>query len=144
MKQRAIALLLCLLVLFPCASLGEGNPAAFLTTDAQRETLATLRSIDEGRFYVLDYTADYMLDEAIACNACTPEELFSFAQKQLLSVAPSASAVSGYGCSSFTAKTANGVRLFGRNHDYRMATTAVLVRTSPKDGYRSLNMTSAG
>ena len=144
MKQRVVTLLLCLLLLCPCASLGDGNPAVYLTTDAQRETLSTLRNIDEGRFYVMDYTADYKLHEIIACNACTPEELLSFAQNALLSGAPASAKVGSCGCSSFTAKTMDGARLSGRNHDYLMDTTAVLVRTSPKDGYRSLNMTSAG
>lgn len=144
MRRWAVTLLCLLTLVLPCASRAEGNPARHLVTSAQRQTLATLQNIDEGRLYVMDYTADYKLDEALACGAYTPETLFAFAQGMLLSGDAAAARVNGYGCSSFAAHTADGVRMVGRNYDYRMDTTALLVRLAPKDGYRSLNMTSVG
>ena len=41
-------------------------------------------------------------------------------------------------------RTEEGKPIYGRNFDYKMDMTAVLVRTAPRNGYRSIGMADAG
>lgn len=62
----------------------------------------------------------------------------------LLSAAKPAPGAIDAGCSAFTGRTEEGKPIYGRNFDYKMKMTAVMVRTAPKDGYRSIGMADAG
>ncbi len=120
------------------------NPAAYLATKAQRESAATLRDIDGGKLYTMDYTADYKLNEMLRANADDVRSCVAFIRENLLKGAPLITPAIDAGCSAFTAKTAGGRVLYGRNFDYKMEMTAVLLRTAPKDGYLSIGLVDAG
>ena len=46
--------------------------------------------------------------------------------------------VPSFGCSAFTAQTADGKTLMGRNYDFKNDTSALLVYCTPKNGYKSV------
>ncbi|MDD4081159.1 MAG: C45 family autoproteolytic acyltransferase/hydrolase [Eubacteriales bacterium] len=145
MKNAILMILALGLVLGPAAALAQtANPAAFITNEAQLKTLGTIVNIDVGRLYVMDYTAGYLLDEALAMGLATVEDLMEFAQDKLVGGGDIQAHAQPFACSAFTATTAEGEVLFGRNFDYKMDMTALLLRTSPPGGYRSLSLVDMG
>ena len=146
MRNRFVCLMLgLLLALCPIVSVAEtANPAAFLANEEQRATLATLVDCDEGRLYRMDYTADYKLDEMLQCDAYIARDLFDFFQQTLLTQVAAAIRPLPFGCSSFAALSDDRCRLAGRNQDCDMKMCALMIRTSPKDGYRSIGMANLG
>ena len=145
----ALLLLLCLQAL-PFAAFGgekavkPGNPAAYLTTKAQRLSLATLHDIDDGKLYTIDYTADYRLDKMLKSNVDGVRSCISFVEKHLLKEGAKADIKAGGGCSAFAVRAGDGKVIYGRNFDYKMDMTAVLIRTAPKGGYVSIGLADAG
>ena len=105
------------------------NPAAFLATDDQKEAVTTLRDIKDGHLYVMDYTADYKLDEIMTGGgAKSNEELIKKVLTNLLNL-PEMKADNSmdYGCSAFCVKSPEGDVLVGRNFDYRFVSSANVV-----------------
>jgi len=147
MKRACCLLVVALLALTPChVAFAEEtkNPAALLTTEEQARSIASIRDIDGGRFYTMDYTADYKLDEALQENLTDASSLEAFVREHLLSGGTQTVLTADAGCSAFVSSTEDGCMLFGRNFDYKMDMSAVLVRTAPKDGYRSIGLVDTG
>lgn len=117
------------------------NPAAFLATDAQKKTVATLRDIKDGYLYTMDYTADYKLDQLMAGGgAGSSKELSDKILAGLLNL-PSTKADSrmDYGCSAFCVKSPEGDVIVGRNFDYRFVSSAnVVVRNLVPETHQSM------
>ncbi len=122
----------------------EANPAIYLSTEEQKASINSLKDIDNGRFYVMDYTADYKLDELVNANLTDVQSMIDFIQKKLLNGGETSANAQNIGCSAFTASSRDGKKLYGRNFDYKMDMSAVLIRTTPKDGYKSIGLADAG
>ena len=122
----------------------SANPAQSLTTDAQKASISTITDIDDGLFYTMDYTADYKLDEVLNSDITSVEGMVEFLQQNMLTSPVSAVIQADAGCSAFTVTGEDGHILNGRNFDYKMDMTAVLIRTSPENGYRSIGLADAG
>ena len=128
MKYTALAF--CLLGVFvaltSCMERNSDNPAAFLVTNDQKKTVATLQDIKDGHLYTMDYTADYKLKELMTGGgAKSSEELSGKVIANLLNLpAMKAAASMEYGCSAFCAKSPEGDVLVGRNFDYRFVSSA--------------------
>lgn len=105
------------------------NPAAFLATNEQEETVATLRDIKDGHLYKMDYTADYKLDELMAGGgARSSEELSGKILTNLLNLpAIKENSRMDYGCSAFCVKSPEGDVLVGRNFDYRFVSSSNII-----------------
>lgn len=146
MKRKCLALMLAALMLLSTApAMAESaNPAAWLKTDEQRASVATLTDVNDGKLYTMDYTADYQLDALLEANVTDVEGMVRFLQKTLLAGGTASVGVVDAGCSAFTAQSEEGKFLYGRNFDYKMDMTAVLVRTAPENGYRSIGLANVG
>ncbi len=142
--KRLGLLLLTVLVMCPVGGALAKNPAAYVNDKAQKASIASIRDIDHGRFYTMDYTADYKLDELLKADVGTVDSMLAFAGRELLGGNMPAKGVIDAGCSAFAGRTEAGRVIYGRNFDYKMKMTAVLVRTAPKNGYRSIGMADAG
>ena len=146
MKKKCLALFLIVLMLLSAVpAMAEGaNPAAWLKTDEQRASVATLTDVNDGKLYTMDYTADYQLGRA-AGSQCDRRGGHGalFAEDPAGRGTASVGAVDA-GCSAFTAQSEEGKFLYGRNFDYKMDMTAVLVRTAPENGYRSIGLANVG
>lgn len=132
------------LIMCPCSSIMAKNPAASVTDKAQKTSISTIKDLDNGRLYVMDYTADYKLDKMLQQNVNSVDTMLAFVGRELLGAAKPAPGAIDAGCSAFAGRTEEGKPIYGRNFDYKMKMTAVLVRTAPKDGYRSIGMADAG
>ena len=138
------ALLMATLIMCPCSSIMAKNPAASVTDKAQKASISTIKDLDNGRLYVMDYTADYKLDKMLQQNINSVDTMLAFVGRELLGATKPAPGAIDAGCSAFAGRTEEGKPIYGRNFDYKMKMTAVMVRTAPKDGYRSIGMADAG
>ena len=116
--------------------------ANLLRNEEQRKIIESIKAVVPGRFYEIDYTADYYLNKAIECSPATLEEFNIFAAKYLLNIPATESSLQsvGAGCSVFAGKTMEGEGLLCRNYDYSHELTAAILKCHPKDGYKSMGM----
>lgn len=88
-----------------------------------------------GPVYQIEYKGNYYFEKfEKQGGAKNDSELIQFIVNNITKgIIPMEIGLSDIGCSSFTAKTASGDRLFGRNYDFSK-TTAMIVHTKPTDG----------
>ena len=120
-------------------------PSSLITDKGKLDMLHSIQGLSDGRFFYLDYTEDYKLDELIGKNITSNEGLIGFVLGNLCDKMPSENATLNYGagCSAFAATTSSGDYLIGRNFDYSHGNepiAAAIVQTSPKDGLKSVCM----
>ena len=106
------------------------------------KTLISFGKISDLPLYSLDYTADYQLERLLAMGAGSDVQFAENVCKILLGGLPVKIRPEG-ACSTFVAATPEGDRLFARNFDYKTG-MAILVKTAPKNGYRSLALSNLG
>ena len=125
------------------------NPVAYVTGPEKIEMLTTLTELDSlGRFYELDYTADYKLDEMLKANVTGVDGLTKFIAEKLLDKVPEQRPDSAFstGCSMFAASISGSDEyMMGRNYDFchvedgkEVPITALMVKTAPKGGKKSI------
>jgi len=129
------------------------NPHAYITDDEKVRNVTTLQELDPERFYLMDYTADYKLDDLIEYGVESTEQMMAFLSEKIFDVAPAGLSVPtpSSGCSAYAATCAgSGDFLYGRNYDYchvengvEVPATAMFVRTAPKGGKKSISMVDA-
>lgn len=78
------ALLMATLIMCPCSSIMAKNPAASVTDKAQKASISTIKDLDNGRLYVMDYTADYKLDKMLQQNVNSVDTMLAFVGRELL------------------------------------------------------------
>ena len=132
-KTGVLWILGCLAALVLAAVLG----GAFLFRHELR-TLDTLKKIDDNVLYSMKYDGDYGFDEFLETGASTDGELVKFVTSRLLRGLPLEFSIPDLGCSTFSAWTEDGDRIFGRNFDLTYS-PALVVETAPDHGYRSLS-----
>lgn len=105
----------------------------------------------DGRIYELNYTADYMLDEALQIWTKSADDMTAFVRSKLFdrttSYAPRFDF--GAGCSAFAADDpSTGHHLMGRNYDFyhkaadgsEAEIAAIVVHTAPAGGKRAVSV----
>ena len=116
-----------------------------------RNEISTLMTLDKivnineenksGPVYELEVDGDYYLDDFVdQGGVANDQELIDFIVDNLTKgVIPIEIKAPTIGCSSFTAVTPEGDRLFGRNYDFS-TTSAMIVKTNPGNGrYASIS-----
>lgn len=98
-------------------------------------TMASVTETAEG-LYQMTCHYDYKCDEFLNADIGTIDELTDWLIKEHFFGLPVEFDERNFGCSSFTAATPEGQRLFARNFDYSETDTLVIY-TEPKDGYAS-------
>lgn len=126
------------------------NPHAFVTDESHAAMITSLKVIDPGRLLEMDFTADYKLDRLIDSNVESFESFMDFVSQEVFDVKAQNydNQSLSVGCSAFAATEAGtGNYLMGRNYDYchvengeEIPLTAILVRTSPEGGKKSISM----
>ncbi len=129
------------------------NKASFITDAGKLEMIHSMKDLDgNGRLYEIDYNQDYMLDSVMQPGITEQTELFRHITSLLFDNLPAENAEVKYGagCSAFAAQEAEGKGfLMGRNYDFRhftpdnksyLPTSAILVRTAPEGGKKSISM----
>ena len=89
----------------------------------------------DGSVYVLNVSGGYHFDEFLAQGGASNDtELISFITNSITKgIIPMSIKTSEIACSAFTADTADGDRVFGRNYDFH-ETNTVIVYTNPGNG----------
>lgn len=128
--KRIVALLLGVIIICVTIVLGMFRQ--------ELKTVNHIKQINEHPFYEMTYYADYGRKELEEQGANSDEALVGFVTKRLLKGLPLQVNVDG-ACSAFYVQSPDKEYLLGRNFDYHPS-TAMLVRTEPKDGYRSISM----
>ena len=108
----------------------------------EARTLLSVKEIDDTGVYEVNYAADYKLDELLAQGgAATEEQLVQYILKTMLKGLPIdvPYEIPNLACSTFFAETPEKGYIFGRNLDNQTTDLAV-IRTSPKDGYKSVSV----
>lgn len=129
------------------------NKASCITDAGKLEMIHSMKDLDgNGRLYEIDYNQDYMLDSVMQPGITEQTELFRHIASLLFDNLPAENAEVKYGagCSAFAAQEAEGKGfLMGRNYDFRhftpdnksyLLTSAILVRTAPEGGKKSISM----
>ena len=129
------------------------NKASCITDAGKLEMIHSMKGLDgNGRLYEIDYNQDYMLDSVMQPGITEQTELFRHIASLLFDNLPAENAEVKYGagCSAFAAQEAEGKGfLMGRNYDFRhftpdnksyLPTSAILVRTAPEGGKKSISM----
>jgi len=132
--NKTLKRILCILLILIVAAAGVG----YAVFHSEIATLAALKQ-EQSNFYVLDYKADYGLEEFMKQGATTDAQLARFIVGKLLKGLPVTLDIPELGCSTFNAATPEGDCIFGRNFDNFDADFA-LVHTKPAHGYESLSM----
>ena len=125
--------------------------AVCITDESKLAMINSLKNLDgQGRLYEVNYTVDYKLDEVIAKDCKGLNGLFNTIAELLFDQMPKnpVNVKFGAGCSAFAVPEAEGIDfLMGRNYDFRHSdetgykpTAAILVRTAPKDGKKSISL----
>ena len=116
--------------------------AVFALWHNELATLSSLKKLSDrdeahrdGAVYQLNVSGGYYFDDFLAQGgASTDPELISFITQSITKgIIPMNIKTSEIACSAFTADTADGDRVFGRNYDFH-ETNTVIVYTNPGNG----------
>ena len=111
----------------------------------QQETLNSLRTLNEEKqFYSIEYTADYKFDEYLESGSKNIAETMKFCSDNLLDGQQVDAILSDVGSTTFSAKTPEGNAIFARNMDLERNTPALIVKTNPTNGYKSISTSDLG
>jgi len=127
------------------------NPSKYITDPAKREMITSLKDLDGGRIYTMNYTVDYKLNEAVAAETTDSDSFGKCMSNLLFDVKAPAKVSFGVGCSTFTTMTpGSGQYLMGRNYDYchtsggkELETAIIVVFTAPKNGKKTVGFVDA-
>lgn len=106
-----------------------------------RHDLSTMISVREycPGLYMARIDNDYKLDEMMERRPASESDYLNALSEELFFGIPMSVDISSFGCSAFSAKTADGTHLFGRNFDLGN-TDGTIIYTAPSDGYRSIGV----
>lgn len=98
-------------------------------------------SYDDGyNLYTMDVAYDYDLDALLARDIRDNQAFLDAVLAESLPLLPVHMTAPNYACTAFTATAADGEVRMGRNYDFKLDTSALLVRCTPKDGYASIGL----
>ncbi len=105
-------------------------------------SITKLTNYDDGYdLYTMDVAYDYSLQNVIDAGITDNQTFIDAVLHESLPLLPVSMKAPNFSCSAFTAQGSDGT-LMGRNYDFKRDTSALLVRCSPKDGYRSIGFSA--
>ena len=106
-------------------------------------TMATLKKLtdyeDGYDLYSMTVKYDYSIDDIINSGYTDMQEFTDAVVKECLPLLPVKIQVPTFGCSAFRTTTTDENVLMGRNYDFKLDTSALMVLCEPKDGYKSIS-----
>jgi len=156
MKHRFFTMALVALTVLPSKAeitMSVNNPSQFITDAQKRAMITSLQELDKDRFYLMNYTTDYRLDEVLQANAASMDSVNKVLEKLLYDIQPvhPHSLQFNTGCSAFAATLKDSTQyLLGRNYDFchmedsiEAAATAIVLFTAPDEGKKSVSFVDA-
>ena len=106
------------------------------------QTMSTIERIsdyeDGKNIYSMTVSYDYSLQNIIDSGFTDTQGFVDALIKESLPLLPIKMELPSYGCSVYRASTEDGQIIMGRNYDFKLDTSCMLVRCSPKNGYSSI------
>lgn len=102
------------------------------------KSIEKLTDYPDYNLYRMQVSYDYDLDTMIANSTADNQSFIDAIVKEALPLLPISIKAPSFGCSAFHAQDTAGDHLMGRNYDFKRDTSAMLVCTAPKDGYKSI------
>ena len=125
-------------VLAVVAVAAVGFGALYTSRIQTANSIEKLTDYDDYNLYRMQVRYDYDLDKMIANTTADNQSFIDAAVKQALPLLPISIKAPTFGCSAFHVQETGGDHLMGRNYDFKRDTSAMLVCTAPKDGYKSI------
>ena len=125
-------------VLAVVAVAAVGFGALYASRIQTANSIEKLTDYDDYNLYRMQVRYDYDLDKMIANTTADNQSFIDAAVKQALPLLPVSIKAPTFGCSAFHIQETGGDHLMGRNYDFKRDTSAMLVCTAPKDGYKSI------
>lgn len=101
-------------------------------------TIEKLSNYEDYNLYHMDVKYDYSLQKILDNGIVDNQSFTNSILKEVLPLLPIHMEAKSFGCTAFTMKTTNGKTLMGRNYDFKLDTSSILVCCEPKDGYKSM------
>lgn len=106
------------------------------------QTIASLEKLtdfeDGYNVYRMNVAYDYDLDAIIAKGITDNQSFIDAIVEECLPLLPIHMQAPSFGCSALTLKTTDGQVHMGRNYDFKLNTSAMVVYCTPKNGYKSV------
>lgn len=123
-------ILLLLLIIFVCV---------YFTRFQSMNTIKKLTNYEDGyNIYTMTVKHDYSTQDIIDSGITDTQSYVDAVIKESLPLLPISMKLPSYGCSVYRAVTDEKDFIMGRNYDFKLDTSCMLVRCNPKDGYRSI------
>lgn len=120
--------------------------AVVIVYGGQLKTLGSLEKLscyDDGyNLYSIDVDYAYDLDAIVAAGVRDDQSYIDAVLAQVLPGIPVSVKAPKFGCTAFRAQLDDGDFVMGRNYDFKSDSSALLVRTHPKDGYASIGFSA--
>lgn len=136
-KKVVLRVLLGVLIaLAACVAVFAG---IYFTRFQTMSTIEKITDYDDGyNLYSMDVKYDYDLDRVIDRGITDNQSMFDALISEALPYLPVSVEVPSFACSAFTLQTTDGDTLMGRNYDFSIDTSSMLVYCDPDDGYKSV------
>jgi len=137
----ALLIILATLALVSCASDKEEPDMPKISEDRIESirSIEKLTDYDDYNIYSMEIKYDYDIDSITPMIDGEPDtqELMNLIIADALPGIDVDFKAPQFGCSAFTMPNGNGY-IFGRNYDFKLDSSAMLVRCNPKNGYKSV------
>lgn len=119
-----------------------GLAALALVYFSRFQTMATIRKLsdcaDGYDIYSMTVKYDYSVEDVIRCGIGDTQSFVDAVLRESLPILPIHMKLPAYGCSTYRAVTEEGDVIMGRNYDFKLDTSCMLLYCEPKNGYRSM------
>ncbi len=112
--------------------------AIYFTRFQTTATIQKITTYEDYNLYRMDIKYDYNIENIINYGITDNQSFVDAVTKEALPFLPVHIDVPDFGCSAFSVKDTNGDNLMGRNYDFKNDSSAMLVYSTPKDGYKSV------
>lgn len=138
--MKKISRRICLCLITVIVLLMVAFSAVYFTRFQSMASMKKLTSYETGyNLYEMDIKYDYGFDDMIERDIQSDQEFFDALIAETLPLLPVHYTLPQFGCSAFGVIDTEGDVLTGRNFDFADS-SALLIHTSPKDGYESIGM----
>ena len=140
--RRFIALIIAgvLLTLFAVSSRAQAEGSVALPED-RLATIATIKQLSDYadyNVYSMDVLYDYSIENILPIGKTDTQALLDMAFAEAAPGYDIKCTAPKFGCSAFILPDSDGMVRFGRNYDFKIDTSCMIVRCHPRNGYASV------
>lgn len=129
---------LSLLALLPLCAAAKETPSLSEDRFATLSTIQKLTDYEDYNVYSMEVLYPYVLENLLAQDGDDSQKLMELALREALPGVELSFTAPDFGCSAFTLPDSDGTVRFGRNYDFKLNTSCMIVRCHPEGGYASV------